>query len=429
MMMHFIKNNQKGFTVLYAVLVSSLVLAIGVSIFNIAFKQLVLSSQVRESQFAFYAADSGLECALYWDFQYANSDYESSIFGGVVSVSSLANGLVGYWSLNDGVGLTAIDSSVSHNNGSLRNMEPGPLPAETDWVSGQIGSALIFDGNVGKPDDGSDEYVDIDDASGIINPIEGAVSFWVYTPASAVSDGAGHTMVDFALDGSNYITFNKNSGNVFVFRYMVGGTHSQLRITSAQEKISFGDTWKHVVLMWEDIELGSDDMFLYIDGVLSKSGPRTVTLPPDILTKAAIGANRHGGGSTNHFRGELDEIRVYNRSLTQSEITVLAGQDLFSYPIPQDHLPPNEPECVGEDISDPETGWDTDGTTDIGRDWNVTTDTDYAFTAFDLEFADGFCATVTVEKDEGVTTIESRGYNTCNENDPNRVERALRATY
>ncbi len=52
---------------LFAVLTASVLLSIGVSIFNLTIKELTLSSSGRESQFAFYAADSGAECALYWD--------------------------------------------------------------------------------------------------------------------------------------------------------------------------------------------------------------------------------------------------------------------------------------------------------------------------------------------------------------------------
>lgn len=58
-----------GFTLLLSVLIASLLLSIGLSIFNIALKELILSSSGRDSQFAFYAADSGTECALYWDIK------------------------------------------------------------------------------------------------------------------------------------------------------------------------------------------------------------------------------------------------------------------------------------------------------------------------------------------------------------------------
>lgn len=56
-----------GFTILLAALVASLVLSLGVSIFSIARKSVTLSTLGRDSQFAFYAADTAAECALYWD--------------------------------------------------------------------------------------------------------------------------------------------------------------------------------------------------------------------------------------------------------------------------------------------------------------------------------------------------------------------------
>jgi len=63
-----LRNSKKrGFTLLFAVLVSVLVLAIGASMVSIALKQIILSGSGRESQFAFYAANTGIECALYWD--------------------------------------------------------------------------------------------------------------------------------------------------------------------------------------------------------------------------------------------------------------------------------------------------------------------------------------------------------------------------
>lgn len=64
--------HSRGFSMLFSVLASSLVLSIGLSIFNLTLKELVLSSSGRESQFAFYAADSGAECALYWDLEGTN---------------------------------------------------------------------------------------------------------------------------------------------------------------------------------------------------------------------------------------------------------------------------------------------------------------------------------------------------------------------
>jgi hypothetical protein len=65
---HQLNNgNNRGYTLLFAVLFSSLLLAIAISILFISKKEVELSSSGRESQFAFYAADTGIECALYHD--------------------------------------------------------------------------------------------------------------------------------------------------------------------------------------------------------------------------------------------------------------------------------------------------------------------------------------------------------------------------
>jgi hypothetical protein len=57
----------KGFTVLFASLIGALVLSIGLAILNITLKQNTLSSAGRKTQQSFYAADAGVECALFLD--------------------------------------------------------------------------------------------------------------------------------------------------------------------------------------------------------------------------------------------------------------------------------------------------------------------------------------------------------------------------
>jgi hypothetical protein len=66
-MKNIFTQKKNGFTILFAVIVSALVLAIGISIANIVMKQLRIASLGRESQIAFYAADSGSECVMYYD--------------------------------------------------------------------------------------------------------------------------------------------------------------------------------------------------------------------------------------------------------------------------------------------------------------------------------------------------------------------------
>ncbi len=61
--------NNRGYTLLFAILITSIILSVGVSILSIARKEVLLSSGAKESQTAIYMADNGLECALYWEGQ------------------------------------------------------------------------------------------------------------------------------------------------------------------------------------------------------------------------------------------------------------------------------------------------------------------------------------------------------------------------
>lgn len=90
-------NTPRGFTLLMAVLIASILLALGYALYNIATKELTLSSAGRESQFAFFAADTGIECALYWDSKqdaFSTSSSISQVYCGVAS-STLTRQLSG----------------------------------------------------------------------------------------------------------------------------------------------------------------------------------------------------------------------------------------------------------------------------------------------------------------------------------------------
>lgn len=63
------KKQNAGFALLTAILTTSMLLLVSFVVINIALKQLVLSYASQESETAFYAADSGGECAEFWDIK------------------------------------------------------------------------------------------------------------------------------------------------------------------------------------------------------------------------------------------------------------------------------------------------------------------------------------------------------------------------
>lgn len=66
--------NQKGFTLFIAIIVMGTLLLISTGVINLAVKQAFITNSGRESQVAFYAADTGMECALYWDVKNPSGD-------------------------------------------------------------------------------------------------------------------------------------------------------------------------------------------------------------------------------------------------------------------------------------------------------------------------------------------------------------------
>ena len=74
------RNNksQSGIALFISVIVASVVLSLGLFMANIYIKEIILSSSARESQIAFFAADSGMECALYWDAYVGGSVFAST---------------------------------------------------------------------------------------------------------------------------------------------------------------------------------------------------------------------------------------------------------------------------------------------------------------------------------------------------------------
>ncbi len=72
------KNKKRGVALLIAIVTTSMFLIVSFVVSNIAFKQVALAHAAQESQYAFYNADSGTECAIYWDLKDPDLDNLSS---------------------------------------------------------------------------------------------------------------------------------------------------------------------------------------------------------------------------------------------------------------------------------------------------------------------------------------------------------------
>jgi len=95
-----IKNKKSGFTLFISMIVMGTLLLIATAIVGLALKQSLISSSGRESQYAFYAADSGIECALYWDIKNPSGvSAFSTTTGSTIFCNRDANNLGNQWTV------------------------------------------------------------------------------------------------------------------------------------------------------------------------------------------------------------------------------------------------------------------------------------------------------------------------------------------
>lgn len=72
------KGFRSGFVLLFAVTLSSILLAIALGVTNIAFKEAKFSTNAKDTNNAFFAADTGAECALLYDRNPPNRAFTDS---------------------------------------------------------------------------------------------------------------------------------------------------------------------------------------------------------------------------------------------------------------------------------------------------------------------------------------------------------------
>jgi hypothetical protein len=73
--------------------------------------------------------------------------------------------------------------------------------------------------------------------------------------------------------------------------------------------------WHHVALWWNGTTKAT-----YIDGVRTAQNDLSIAFDADDIT---IGADLDDGNVASPFTGMLDDVRVYNRALSDAEITAL----------------------------------------------------------------------------------------------------------
>jgi len=93
-------KTKKGFVILYTVLISSIILAIALGISSISLGETILSSTAKEGNISFFAADAGVECALYHDRVKEDFDDEDINNWNKITCNNTSNITVGSITIN-----------------------------------------------------------------------------------------------------------------------------------------------------------------------------------------------------------------------------------------------------------------------------------------------------------------------------------------
>ena len=196
------------------------------------------------------------------------------------------NGLVGYWKLDDGSGTSAVDSSGMGNTGTLTN---GPV-----WTTGGYANGAV---NL----DGVDDYIDLGNGSAANLTSQVTLSAWIYPLAWHAVDGL------FMKDVST-MPYGLLQWGGLKMRVTIGGTGHDVGTTAPALGV-----WTHIAGTYD----GSTSK-IYVNGVLKNSLAVSGTLD----TRAehlVIGRQT----ATYPFNGYVDDARVYNRALSDTEIAAI----------------------------------------------------------------------------------------------------------
>jgi len=68
-------NQNQGFVILFAVVLTSIILSVSLGLADITYKEISFGTSAKNTGDAFFAADTGAECALYYDFKGVQSPF------------------------------------------------------------------------------------------------------------------------------------------------------------------------------------------------------------------------------------------------------------------------------------------------------------------------------------------------------------------
>ena len=212
---------------------------------------------------------------------------------------------ISYWKFDEGSGTLAADLGTSGFSGNI----VGPV-----YTTGKYGNALSFDG--------TNDYVTLAGTTAYDNMGAITISAWI-NPASTGENGKGRILAKSAgtnlpsMGWSFYLTNEVTNG----IKFAVDHTSAHLEHASVANAITLNQ-WQFVAVTWDGSATAAN-AHIYVNGNevgYSVADNAVGTRASDIGKALYIGNNP---ALSRTFKGNIDDVKVYNRVLSASEITNL----------------------------------------------------------------------------------------------------------
>lgn len=165
--------------------------------------------------------------------------------------------------------------------------------------------------------DGVNDWVDI--SGSLDSLLDGAItlSCWAKLPTHV---GVLDIILHFGSSSSRCVAMTAYTGGVSATVAALGAIHrtsgnGNWAYGSAPSSVNIGDNnWHHLAI----VSAGPNNaasILLYVDGVsVTSAGNGSIN---------TAGANRIGGVAGYNFAGQVDDVRIYNRALSPTEVTAI----------------------------------------------------------------------------------------------------------
>jgi hypothetical protein len=200
--------------------------------------------------------------------------------------------LVGYWNMDEGSGLAALDSSNNNNNGTIHGAK---------WVAGKFGSGIAFDGSIA-------DYVKVNNSLSLQVTGNLTLSCWVFFNSLA----SKQTLIFKSYSGEYELSMAGNSGSL---EFDNTGTIAYSPSSAVRTNV-----WLHIVVVRSML---TRDIVFYVNGV-EIGTPRPLTKLP-ISSSNTVYIGQENG--YNPLNGIIDDVRIYDCALSANAVLALYQQE------------------------------------------------------------------------------------------------------